>query len=200
MAERILYNLLQVFVVLTFAPLVEGVLNRLKENLQSKRGPSIYQLYRDIWKYLHKDEIVSEHSSSDPPRGSLCGVCCADFRRPLDSCSDPLSAVLRLYGRHVGGRLRPCSGGLFCDPGRGRCGQSLRRHGGESNSYGRLPRRTRLHRCLPDGFIRGRIDHPLHRSNPLGNADRQLLRTLPHPIDDCLPNVDHRRGRPNSGR
>ena len=32
MAERIAYNLLQVFVVLAFAPLIEGVLNRLKEN------------------------------------------------------------------------------------------------------------------------------------------------------------------------
>ena len=63
MLERIVYNLLQVFVVVAFAPLVEGVLSRLKENLQSKRGPSIYQPYRDIWKYLHKDEIVSEQSS-----------------------------------------------------------------------------------------------------------------------------------------
>jgi formate hydrogenlyase subunit 4 len=61
--ERIVYNLLQVLVVVAFAPLVEGVLNRLKEIVQSKRGPSIVQPYRDIWKLLHKDEIVSEHSS-----------------------------------------------------------------------------------------------------------------------------------------
>ena len=63
MTERIVYNLLQVLVVVAFAPLVEGVLNRLKEIVQSKRGPSIVQPYRDIWKLLHKDEIVSEHSS-----------------------------------------------------------------------------------------------------------------------------------------
>ena len=36
MFERIAYNLLQVFVVVAFAPLVEGVTSRLKENLQSK--------------------------------------------------------------------------------------------------------------------------------------------------------------------
>ena len=131
MEERIVYNVLQVFVVMAFAPLVEGVLSRLKENLQSKRGPSIFQPYRDIWKFLHKDEIVSEHSSWIFRTAPYVAFTAADFRRPLDSCSDPLSAVLRLYGRHVGGRLRPCSGGLFCDPGRGRCGQSLRRHGGE---------------------------------------------------------------------
>src|SRR6516165_7846804 len=63
MPERILYNLLQVGVVLAFAPLVEGITSRLKENLQSKRGPSIFQPYRDIWKLLHKDEIVSEYTS-----------------------------------------------------------------------------------------------------------------------------------------
>jgi len=61
--ERIAYNLLQVIVVVAFAPLVEGVVNRLKEMIQSKRGPSIFQPYRDIWKFLHKDEIVSEQSS-----------------------------------------------------------------------------------------------------------------------------------------
>jgi formate hydrogenlyase subunit 4 len=63
MLERIVYNLLQVFVVMAFAPLVEGVVNRLKEMLQSKRGPSVFQPYRDIWKLLHKDEIVSDYSS-----------------------------------------------------------------------------------------------------------------------------------------
>jgi formate hydrogenlyase subunit 4 len=63
MLERIAYNLLQVLVVVAFAPLVEGVVNRLKEMIQSKRGPSIFQPYRDIWKFLHKDEIVSEQSS-----------------------------------------------------------------------------------------------------------------------------------------
>ena len=63
MTDLILYNLLQVLFVLTFAPLVDGVVNRLKQNLQSKRGPSIIQPYRDLWKLLHKDEIVSEQSS-----------------------------------------------------------------------------------------------------------------------------------------
>ena len=41
MSERIFYNLLQVLVVTAFAPLVAGVTSRLKEMLQSKRGPRI---------------------------------------------------------------------------------------------------------------------------------------------------------------
>lgn len=63
MLARVLYNLLQVAVVLAFAPLMEGVTNRLKEIIQSKRGPNIFQPYFDIWKLLHKDELISEYSS-----------------------------------------------------------------------------------------------------------------------------------------
>ena len=61
--RMILYNVLQVLVVLGFSPLAAGVLNRLKEMVQSKHGPSIFQPYRDLWKFFHKDEIVSEESS-----------------------------------------------------------------------------------------------------------------------------------------
>ncbi len=63
MAHRILFNLLQVLTVLAFAPLVAGVSSRLKEIIQSKRGPSILQPYFDLWKLFHKDEVVSEESS-----------------------------------------------------------------------------------------------------------------------------------------
>jgi len=63
MFNRVLFNLIQVLVVMGFSPLVSGVLSRLKEMIQSKHGPSIFQPYRDIWKYFHKDEIVSEESS-----------------------------------------------------------------------------------------------------------------------------------------
>lgn len=63
MTNRILLNLLQVFTVMAFAPLVKGVLNRLKERILSQQGPSIFQTYLDIWKLFHKDEIVSENSS-----------------------------------------------------------------------------------------------------------------------------------------
>jgi formate hydrogenlyase subunit 4 len=61
--SRILFNLLQVATVLLCAPLVMGVLKQLEERVQSKRGPGVFQTYRDIWKLLHKDEVVSDQSS-----------------------------------------------------------------------------------------------------------------------------------------
>ncbi|HEV8714166.1 MAG TPA: NADH-quinone oxidoreductase subunit H [Candidatus Binatia bacterium] len=63
MLPRIAFNMVQVLVVMIFAPLASGVLSRLKERVQSKRGPSIAQPYRDLWKLFHKDEVVPEESS-----------------------------------------------------------------------------------------------------------------------------------------
>ena len=63
MKQSIAYNLLQILFVLAFAPLYAGVLSRLKEIVQSKRGPSIFQPYRDLWKLFHKDEVVSSETT-----------------------------------------------------------------------------------------------------------------------------------------
>ena len=56
-------NLAQIAFLLIFAPLVEGVLHRLEEIIQGKRGPSIWQTYRDIWKLFGKEEVISEEST-----------------------------------------------------------------------------------------------------------------------------------------
>lgn len=63
MARTIAYNVIQLLFVIGFGPLYAGVLSRLKENVQSKRGPSIFQPYRDLWKLFHKDEVVSSETS-----------------------------------------------------------------------------------------------------------------------------------------
>lgn len=49
--------------VLLGAPLLGGVINRLKAIVQSRRGPSVFQPYYDLWKLLHKGSVVSEHAS-----------------------------------------------------------------------------------------------------------------------------------------
>jgi formate hydrogenlyase subunit 4 len=61
--QAIGYNLIQILFVLAFAPLYSGVLSRFKEIIQSKRGPSIFQPYRDRWKLFHKDEVVSDQTT-----------------------------------------------------------------------------------------------------------------------------------------
>jgi formate hydrogenlyase subunit 4 len=63
MARSIGYNLLQVIFVVGLAPLAAGVLSRLKEIVQSRRGPSVLQPYRDLRKLFNKDQVVSEQAS-----------------------------------------------------------------------------------------------------------------------------------------
>ncbi len=63
MRQTIAYNVIQILFVLGFAPLYSGVLSRFKEVVQSKRGPSIFQPYRDLWKLFHKDEVISSETT-----------------------------------------------------------------------------------------------------------------------------------------
>jgi formate hydrogenlyase subunit 4 len=61
--QTIAFNVVQILFVLGFAPLYSGVLSRFKEIVQSKRGPSIFQPYRDLWKLFHKDQVLSSETT-----------------------------------------------------------------------------------------------------------------------------------------
>ncbi len=63
MAEPIALNIAQLAFVLVLSPLFAGILSRCKEIVQSKRGPSIFQPYRDLRKLFGKDERVPDDSS-----------------------------------------------------------------------------------------------------------------------------------------
>lgn len=53
----------QAIVLLLVAPFVLGFIRAIKAKLQSRRGPSLLQPYRDIIKLLHKDEVISPTTS-----------------------------------------------------------------------------------------------------------------------------------------
>jgi formate hydrogenlyase subunit 4 len=56
-------QILQSIVVLAFSPLYAGVLARVESIVASKRGPSIFQPYRDLAKLLRKGETMSDQVS-----------------------------------------------------------------------------------------------------------------------------------------
>jgi formate hydrogenlyase subunit 4 len=58
-----LVQILQSVVVLLGAPLYAGVLARAEAVVESKRGPSIFQPYRDLLKLLRKGSTVSDQAS-----------------------------------------------------------------------------------------------------------------------------------------
>lgn len=63
MPQSIGLNLVQLAFVLLLSPLFAGILTLCKEMVQSKRGPSIFQPYRDLRKLFAKEERVPERSS-----------------------------------------------------------------------------------------------------------------------------------------
>lgn len=53
----------QAFVLVALAPLLNGVVRRVKARLQGRRGASVWQPYFDLAKTLRKDAVVSEDAS-----------------------------------------------------------------------------------------------------------------------------------------
>ncbi|MHB8152208.1 MAG: respiratory chain complex I subunit 1 family protein [Bacillati bacterium] len=53
----------QVAVVVFLAPLLTGSIARAEAMIAGKRGPSIFQVYRDIWKFLGKQSLIPEPAS-----------------------------------------------------------------------------------------------------------------------------------------
>ncbi len=53
----------QVIIILTLAPLLSGIIKKVKAFLQMRKGPGIFQPYYDIAKLLRKDSVVSGNVS-----------------------------------------------------------------------------------------------------------------------------------------
>ncbi len=63
MFTAVALQILQTTVVVVAAPLYAGVLARAEAIVQSKRGPSVLQPYRDLAKLLRKGSAISENAS-----------------------------------------------------------------------------------------------------------------------------------------
>ncbi len=61
---RIALSVLQVILLLLIAPLVRGVISRLKARIQNRRGASVLRPYRDLLKLLRKEDLAPPTSSA----------------------------------------------------------------------------------------------------------------------------------------
>lgn len=57
------YWTLQLLLVPALSPLVVGIIRKMKAKLQNREGANVFQPYRDLWKLLHKDEVISADAS-----------------------------------------------------------------------------------------------------------------------------------------
>jgi formate hydrogenlyase subunit 4 len=54
---------IQMALVLALAPLLVGWIRVVKARLQRRRGPSVVQMYRDLWRLMRKDAALAEDAS-----------------------------------------------------------------------------------------------------------------------------------------
>jgi len=69
-------QVIQSATVLLLAPLYAGFLARAEAIVQSKRGPSVIQPYRDLGKLLHKESAVSEYATWVFRAAPFVAFCC----------------------------------------------------------------------------------------------------------------------------
>jgi formate hydrogenlyase subunit 4 len=60
---KLLINAVQVLLLLLLAPLVRGVIARLKARIQNRRGASVWRPYTDLLKLFRKEDLVPDSAS-----------------------------------------------------------------------------------------------------------------------------------------
>lgn len=61
--STIVFIILQIITMIILAPLVNGIVNKIKALVQKRKGQSVFQMYYDLSKLFKKDTVVSETSS-----------------------------------------------------------------------------------------------------------------------------------------
>lgn len=59
----ILIGIIQFLTIIVLAPLLTGIMRKIKAITQKRTGSSIFQTYFDLLKLIRKDEVISEESS-----------------------------------------------------------------------------------------------------------------------------------------
>jgi formate hydrogenlyase subunit 4 len=108
----------QTALLLLLSPLLSGLIRHWKARLQNRRGPPVWQPYRDLGKLLRKDMVVSEHATwlfSGTPYVCLLTALTAGLMVPLVTAQAPLGLfgdALALVGVLALGRFFLALGGL----------------------------------------------------------------------------------------
>ena len=94
MNESLCIYLVQLVLALLLAPLLPGIINRVKAVFAGRHGKPLLQTYYDIAKLLHKGEAISRTSTwvfATAPAISLGTTLCALALLPLGGTASPLA-------------------------------------------------------------------------------------------------------------
>ena len=71
-----LASIAHVVLAMLLAPLLPGVINRVKAWFAGRRGPPLLQAYYDLWKLLHKGAVYSKTTTWVFVAGPIVGLAC----------------------------------------------------------------------------------------------------------------------------
>jgi formate hydrogenlyase subunit 4 len=71
-----LASIVHVVLALLLAPLIPGIINRVKAWFAGRRGPPLRQAYFDLWKLLHKGAVYSKTTTWVFVAGPIVGLAC----------------------------------------------------------------------------------------------------------------------------
>ena len=72
-----LASIAHVVLAMLLAPMLPGVINRVKAWFAGRRGPPLLQAYYDLWKLLHKGAVYSTTTTWIFVAGPIAGLACA---------------------------------------------------------------------------------------------------------------------------
>lgn len=100
----IVYILIQLSVMICVAPLVNGIIKKIKALSQKRKGAPVLQLYYDLFKLVKKDTVVSETTSwifRAAPYITFIATVCAALLIPVTTLIKPISfmgdIILSIY-------------------------------------------------------------------------------------------------------
>lgn len=63
MFESLIPGLLQPVLIVLIAPMVAGIIKKIKARFQMREGPGVFQPYLDLYKLMQKESVISTHAS-----------------------------------------------------------------------------------------------------------------------------------------
>jgi formate hydrogenlyase subunit 4 len=116
--ETIVKSGMQLVLILLIAPFLSGMIKTLKARLQTRRGPDVFQTYRDIFKLFRKGMVIPETASwifSAAPYVAFITAILVGLMIPMTTTHAPLSlfgGVLAVVYLLALGRFFLALGGL----------------------------------------------------------------------------------------
>ena len=91
---ELLTIIIRFILLILIAPLISGVIRKIKNNIRMRKGPSIFQPYYNLAKLFGKDEVVSENASwifTITPFVVFASCALALFFVPMAGVTNPFS-------------------------------------------------------------------------------------------------------------